>query len=204
MKFILRKNVTMPTVVCISTFMSRIYDWNHWFKNKYPFHFDYPNMYLWIFHTQLRMKQIWKPLCQTVSLQRAMRIDCLQGLCSVNSRPCLKSCYPHTERDQQWLCCGITSTRSSESVNAKIMCFLRRNLALASRLTKDVACNTLVHTQLESAAPICHLYHKPQIVQQRTAARWTCMRWRNTRSVGDMLDELEWRSLEDRLNILLT
>ena len=31
-----------------------------------------------------------------------------------------------------------------------------------------------------------------------TAARWTCRRWRNTSSVGDMLDELEWPSLETR------
>ena len=33
---------------------------------------------------------------------------------------------------------------------------------------------------------------------KRTAARWTCRRWRNTSSVGDMLDELEWPSLEAR------
>ena len=33
---------------------------------------------------------------------------------------------------------------------------------------------------------------------QRTAARWTCRRWRNASSVGDMLDELEWPSLEAR------
>ena len=33
---------------------------------------------------------------------------------------------------------------------------------------------------------------------QRTAARWTCRRWSNTSSVGDMLDELEWPSLEAR------
>ena len=31
---------------------------------------------------------------------------------------------------------------------------------------------------------------------QRIAAMWTCRRWRNTSSVGDMLDELEWPSLE--------
>ena len=31
---------------------------------------------------------------------------------------------------------------------------------------------------------------------QRTAARWTYKRWRNTSSVSDMLDELEWPSLE--------
>ena len=33
---------------------------------------------------------------------------------------------------------------------------------------------------------------------QRTAARWTCRRWRNTSGVGEMLDELEWPSLEAR------
>ena len=33
---------------------------------------------------------------------------------------------------------------------------------------------------------------------QRTAARWTCRRWGNTSSVGDMVDELEWPSLEAR------
>ena len=33
---------------------------------------------------------------------------------------------------------------------------------------------------------------------QRTAARWICRRLRNTSSVGDMLDELEWPSLETR------
>ena len=41
---------------------------------------------------------------------------------------------------------------------------------------------------------------------QRTAARWTCGRWRNTSSVSEMLDELEWPSLEarrDRSSLLL-
>ena len=55
---------------------------------------------------------------------------------------------------------------------------------------------------LEYAAPIWHPYHETQIGQvekvQRTAARWTCRRWRNTSSVGDMLEELEWPSLETR------
>ena len=31
-----------------------------------------------------------------------------------------------------------------------------------------------------------------------TAARWTCRRRRNASSVGDMLDKLEWPSLESR------
>ena len=33
---------------------------------------------------------------------------------------------------------------------------------------------------------------------QRTAAHWTCRRWRNTSHVGDMLNEIEWPTLEDR------
>ena len=73
-------------------------------------------------------------------------------------------------------------------------------MAFASQHTKEVAYKTLVCTKLEYAAPIWHPYSKTQIGQidkaQRTAARWTCRRWRNTSSVGNMLDELEWPSLE--------
>ena len=75
--------------------------------------------------------------------------------------------------------------------------FLRRNLALVPRHTKEVAYKTL-----EYAAPIWHPYNETQTEKvekvQRIAARWTCRRWRNTSSVGEMLDELEWPSLESR------
>ena len=76
------------------------------------------------------------------------------------------------------------------------------NLAFAARHTKEVAYKTLVRPELEYTAPIWHPYHESQIGQvekvQRTAARWTFRRWRNTSSVGDMLDDLEWPSLETR------
>ena len=82
------------------------------------------------------------------------------------------------------------------------MGFLRRNLALAPRHTKEVAYKTLVRPQLEYAAPIWHPYNETQTAKvekvQKTAARWTCRRWRNSSSVGDMLDELEWPSLQSR------
>ena len=77
----------------------------------------------------------------------------------------------------------------------KTLGFLRRNLAFALRHTKEVAYKTLVRPKLEYAAPIWHPYRETEIGQvekvQRTAARWTCRRWRNTSSVGDMLDDLE-------------
>ena len=47
------------------------------------------------------------------------------------------------------------------------MGFLRRNLALAPRHTKEVAYKTLVRPQLEYAAPIWHPYHDTQIAQVR-------------------------------------
>ena len=81
----------------------------------------------------------------------------------------------------------------------KTLGFLRRNLAFAPRSTKEVAYKTLVRPKLEYAAPIWSPHLKLQIEKvQRTAARWTCRRWQNTSSVGEMLEELEWPSLEAR------
>ena len=45
----------------------------------------------------------------------------------------------------------------------KTMGFLRRNLALAPRHTKEVAYKTMVRPQLKYAAPIWNPYHKLQI-----------------------------------------
>ena len=56
--------------------------------------------------------------------------------------------------------------------------------------------------QLEYASPIVHPNVKTQAQyeerDQRTAAKWTCRRWRNASSVGDNLGELEWPSLESQ------
>ena len=84
----------------------------------------------------------------------------------------------------------------------KTLGFLRRILAFAPRRTKEIAYKTLVRPKLEYEAPIWSPHSKLQNNQiekvQRTAACWTCRRWPNTSSVGVMLDELEWPSLEVR------
>ena len=77
-------------------------------------------------------------------------------------------------------------------------------MAFAPKSTKEVACKTLVRPKLEYAAPVWSPYSKLQINQvkkvQRTASCCTCRRWRNTSSVGKMLDELELPSLEARMD----
>ena len=106
---------------------------------------------------------------------------------------------------------GITITENMDwgqhisdisSKATKTLGFLRRNLAFAPRSIKEVAYKTLVRPKLEYAATIWSPYCKTQIQQvtkvKRTAARWTCRRWRNTSSVGEMLDELQWPTLEAR------
>ena len=87
---------------------------------------------------------------------------------------------------------------SSKAIATKIFGFLRRTLALAPRYTKEVAYQTLVRPQLEYAAPIWHHYNETE-----TKKRWRkCRRQQPGGSAGssvdDMLDELDWPSLEDR------
>ena len=91
----------------------------------------------------------------------------------------------------------------------KTLGFLRCNLALAPQHMKEVAYQTLVRPQLEYAAPIWHPYNETEMKKvekvQKTAARWVCRRWHNTSCVDDMLNDLDWPSLEDgRLKSSLT
>ena len=84
----------------------------------------------------------------------------------------------------------------------KTLGLLRRNLSLAPRETKVNAYQTLVRPQLEYASPIWNPHTKvnSQKIEmvQRTAARWTCRRWHNNSHVVEMLDDLQWSTLDKR------
>ena len=99
---------------------------------------------------------------------------------SVQSVVCLFNFYDY---DFSLILCNVNNLDWGQHVSensckaTKIMGFLRRNLALAPKHTKEVAYKTLVRPQLEYAAPIWNPYHKLQIQEVekvlRTAARWT-------------------------------
>ena len=122
-------------------------------------------------------------------------------------RSLTKKCLGKTTSDNmEW---GQNLSENSSKAT-KTLVFLRRNLAFVPKSTKEVAYKILVQPYPEYAAPIWSPYSKLQINQvekvQGTSAHWTCRRWRNTSSVGEMLDKLEWPSLEarrDRSSLLL-
>ena len=67
---------------------------------------------------------------------------------------------------------------------------------------RETAYNMLVRPQLEYAAPIWDPYTKEKTLQlekiQRRAARWTTSNYDYRSSVTSMLDQLNWRTLEQR------
>ena len=83
-----------------------------------------------------------------------------------------------------------------------MLVFLKRNLEISSQDTKTAAHYTLVRPNLEYCASVWNPHHS-QLVQklemvQRRAARYTTRRYRNTSSVTDMLESLNWESLQSR------
>ena len=80
--------------------------------------------------------------------------------------------------------------------------FLRRNLKVSTQKIKDHAYKALVRPKLEYSSSIWDPSHTNQIkliekVQRRTA-RFTCNRYHNTSSVTDMLEDLDWPTLQVR------
>lgn len=80
--------------------------------------------------------------------------------------------------------------------------FLRRNLRVNNSDTKAAAYKSIVRSNLEYCASTWSPYtasgkHKLEMVQRR-AARYATNRYHNTSSVTEMLQELDWESLESR------
>ena len=153
--------------------------------------------------SQELLTMLWNLIPQTAVSQTTL--EAFQKLLDAHSfwMPCLVFAFYHficTNHIDNMDWGQHVSEISSKAT--KTLGFLRRNLAFAPRSTKEAAYKTLVRPKLEYAAPIWSPHSKLQINQiekvQRTAARWTCRRWRNTSSVSEMLDELEWPSLEAR------
>ena len=80
--------------------------------------------------------------------------------------------------------------------------FLRRNLRVNNRDTMAAAYKTLVRPNLEYCATVWSPYTDAGILKiemvQRRAARYATSRYHNTSSVTDMLQNLDWETLESR------
>lgn len=80
--------------------------------------------------------------------------------------------------------------------------FLRRNLQISSSQIKSTAYKALVRPQLEYCPTIWDPHTRKNInkieMVQRRAARYATNRYRNRSSVGAMLQDLSWPTLEDR------
>ena len=88
----------------------------------------------------------------------------------------------------------------------RTLAFLRRNLRIKSPKLKTMAYFTLVRPIIEYAAPVWDPYTQRNIYKiemvQRRAARFVCGRYHNTSSVSEMLQDLEWPSLQQRREML--
>ena len=80
--------------------------------------------------------------------------------------------------------------------------FLRRNLKISDKRTKELAYKALVRPTLEYASTVWDPHEKVDAQRledvQRRAARFVTGRYHNRSSVSNMIDDLGWPSLEQR------
>ena len=99
------------------------------------------------------------------------------------------------------LSCNSHIDRITGNAN-RTLGYIRRNIKSKNQKVRETAYNTLVRPQLEYAAPIWDPYTKEKTLQlekiQRRAARWTTSNYDYRSSVTSMLDQLSWRTLEQR------
>ena len=79
---------------------------------------------------------------------------------------------------------------------------LRRTLRVSSIKAKEQAYKALVRPSLEYASAVWDPYIEEEITKlervQRRAARWVVRRFRQTSSVSEMLEQLQWPPLSQR------
>ncbi|KAK3103518.1 hypothetical protein FSP39_019827 [Pinctada imbricata] len=84
----------------------------------------------------------------------------------------------------------------------KTLGFIKRNIKTRHTQTRETAYKTLVRPQLEYASCVWDPYTKDLTDKveriQRRAARWCLNNFSLQRSVSDMLDKLEWQTLQHR------
>ena len=112
-------------------------------------------------------------------------------------------------RSAKYLGCTFTSDlRWNEHVNNicnkanKTIGFLKRDLNISATSIKENAYKALVRPLVEYASPVWDPYHQNEIdrleMVQRRGARYVTNRHGNRSSVNDMLQHLDWTSLENR------
>ena len=83
---------------------------------------------------------------------------------------------------------------------SKTLGFIRRNLKIGNKKTKETANKALVCPLLEYAAPVWDPYTANEIEAleriQRRAARWVTSRHRQTSCVDSILEQLDWPPLQ--------
>ena len=117
-----------------------------------------------------------------------------------------------TVESAKYLGCTFTSDlRWNDYVNNicnkanRTIGFLKRNLNIGSTTVKQNAYKALVLALVEYASPVWDHYHQTEIdrieMSQRRAARYVTNSHNNRSSVNQMLEHLEWKSLEQRRKV---
>ena len=92
-------------------------------------------------------------------------------------------------------------TNVTNMANQKLV-LLRRTLKVSSIRAKEQTYKALVRPSLEYASAVWDPYNDKEVTKlervQRRAARWVVRRFRQTSSVSEMLEQLQWPSLSQR------